>query len=152
MRKSVLAAALTVIVVASVAAGVFVLHLGGVGAGTSTAGTQPKVSSGSASITLANLSSSYHSVVLVIKNTGTANLVFLAGPSVSPSEGAYCGTWGWNPIPGNTNPIYPGESVKGNCILEGTTYKVGAHVTVSVAAGFSDGSSSLLNASVIVVP
>ncbi|HVB95696.1 MAG TPA: hypothetical protein VND41_03745 [Nitrososphaerales archaeon] len=152
MRKSGLAVIFAVIIVSSVAAGGFALHLWGGGAGTSHGGTPPNALVASAAITSANVSSSYHSIFLVVKDTGSANLMFLAQPSVSQGTGAYCGTSGWNPTPGSANPISTGESVKGNCILEGSTLKPGSYVTVSVAVGFSDGSSSVLSTTVLVAP
>jgi hypothetical protein len=151
MKNQKLAVILAVIIILSISIGGFLLYFnGGGGAVTSSITTPPIVQTGSAAISSANVTSTYGTVSLTIKNTGTATLVGLGPPSISPSEGDYCYTWAWNPVPATTNPVNSGGIVTGTCTLDGTSFGPGFKTTVSVTATFSNGSESILSTAVTV--
>jgi len=116
-------------------------------ANTSSLVVAPTHLAGSLVITSANLSSSSGALLVAVKNTGSLNLVGLGQPSVS--AGGNCSSWGWNPSPASTYPVYPGEGTKGDCILT-SQYRSGLQVTVSFNATFSDGSTEAVSIAITV--
>jgi len=98
----------------------------------------PTFWTGSFSITSANFSSSLSRLSIIIKNTGTLNLVSVL-LRVDPGSPSY--TVSWNPTLSDPYGINQGESVKG-LYLFGTSYRQGLQVTIYVTATFSDGSQS----------
>ena len=102
-------------------------------------GTSNSPPSSSVEITSANVTSnSYFSYTTVsVKNAGATNLVGI-NLSVSPGQVAACG---WSVLPQPTYPVYPGESIRGQCSLA-TEYRSGLQVTITVVGRFSDGTTS----------